>query len=94
VTAPGNRFDFVSRFFAPGLGVNEDPVTGSAHCTLIPYWAQRLGNNELIARQLSSRGGDVFCELRGDRVKIAGDAVLYLKGEIYVDAEQAGIAAA
>ena len=86
VTAPGESCDFVSRFFAPALGVNEDPVTGSAHCTLIPYWAERLGKNELFARQVSARGGELFCELRGDRVKIAGDAVLYLKGEIYVGA--------
>lgn len=86
VTAPGDRSDFVSRFFAPEVGVPEDPVTGSAHCTLIPYWARRLGKNELFARQVSQRGGELFCELRGDRVKIAGDAVLYLKGEIYVGA--------
>jgi PhzF family phenazine biosynthesis protein len=83
-TAPGDTSDFVSRFFAPAVGVDEDPVTGSAHCTLIPYWAERLGRNELHARQVSSRGGELFCELKGDRVKIAGNAVLYLKGEIYV----------
>ena len=88
VTAPGDKSDFVSRFFAPEVGVPEDPVTGSAHCTLIPYWAERLGKNELHARQVSQRGGELFCELRGDRVKMAGDAVLYLKGEIYIKAEQ------
>lgn len=92
VTAPGDKSDFVSRFFAPEVGVPEDPVTGSAHCTLIPYWAARLGTNELFARQVSARGGELFCELRGDRVKIGGNAVLYLKGEIYVEAEQAAVA--
>ncbi len=86
VTAPGETSDFVSRFFAPEAGINEDPVTGSAHCNLIPYWAEKLGKNEMFARQLSSRGGEIYCELVGDRVKIAGDAVLYLKGEIYVEA--------
>jgi PhzF family phenazine biosynthesis protein len=93
VTAQGDTSDFVSRFFAPAVGVDEDPVTGSAHCTLIPYWAKRLGKNELYARQVSKRGGELFCELRGDRVKIAGDAVLYLKGEIYVDAAERSAAA-
>lgn len=86
VTAPGDTSDFVSRFFAPEVGVPEDPVTGSAHCTLIPYWAERLGKNDLFARQVSSRGGELHCRLEGDRVKIAGDAVLFLKGEIYVEA--------
>lgn len=85
VTAPGEDSDFVSRFFAPEVGVFEDPVTGSAHCTLIPYWAKRLGKNDLFARQVSARGGELFCELRGDRVKIGGEATLYLKGEVYVD---------
>jgi PhzF family phenazine biosynthesis protein len=84
VTAKGDDSDFVSRFFAPEVGVPEDPVTGSAHCTLIPYWAEKLGKNELFAKQVSWRGGELFCELVGDRVKIGGDAVLYLKGEIYV----------
>ncbi len=88
VTAPGDRSDFVSRFFAPEVGVPEDPVTGSAHCTLIPYWAEKLGKNDLFARQVSQRGGELYCEMRGDRVKIAGDAVLYMKGEIYTEAEQ------
>jgi PhzF family phenazine biosynthesis protein len=88
VTAPGDSSDFVSRFFAPEVGVPEDPVTGSAHCTLIPYWAGRLGKNELFARQVSQRGGEIDCELIGDRVKMAGNAVLYLKGEIYIEAEK------
>jgi predicted PhzF superfamily epimerase YddE/YHI9 len=84
VTAPGTDCDFVSRFFSPGIGVDEDPVTGSAHCTLIPYWAEKLGKTELFARQVSARGGELFCELKGDRVKIGGHAMLYLKGDIYV----------
>jgi len=84
VTAKGDSADFVSRFFAPEVGVPEDPVTGSAHCNLIPFWAERLGKTELFARQVSARGGELFCELRGDRVKIGGNAALYLKGEIYV----------
>lgn len=84
VTAPGSDCDFVSRFFAPAQGVAEDPVTGSAHCTLIPYWSRRLGKQRLHARQVSRRGGELFCEDRGERVTIAGSAVLYLKGEIYV----------
>jgi predicted PhzF superfamily epimerase YddE/YHI9 len=82
VTAPGGDCDFVSRFFAPTAGINEDPVTGSAHCTLIPYWSQRLGKSRLFARQVSKRGGELFCEQAGDRVRIGGNAVLYLKGEI------------
>lgn len=93
VTAPGNSSDFVSRFFAPGVGVDEDPVTGSAHCTLTPYWADRLGKNTLFARQVSQRGGEVYCELAGDRVKLGGDAVLYLKGEIYVESGERSVAA-
>lgn len=85
VTAPGaGAVDFVSRFFAPGKGVPEDPVTGSAHCTLIPYWARRLGKSDLTARQISARGGDLACGLRGDRVLIGGRAALYLEGTIYV----------
>ncbi len=88
VTARGDNADFVSRFFAPEVGVWEDPVTGSAHCTLIPYWAERLGKNELFARQLSARGGELYCTMSGDRVKIAGEAVLYMKGEIYVASEK------
>lgn len=84
VTAPGTDCDFVSRFFAPAKGVPEDPVTGSAHCTLIPYWASRLGKTKLFARQVSKRGGELWCEHRGDRVTIAGKAVEYLKGTIRV----------
>lgn len=87
-TAAGESADFVSRFFAPSFGVDEDPVTGSAHCTLIPYWAGRLGKSKLFARQVSTRGGELHCELVGDRVKIGGEAVLYLKGEIYVASEK------
>lgn len=82
VTAPGKKVDFVSRFFAPGAGIPEDPVTGSAHCTLIPFWADRLNKTNLIARQVSPRGGDLTCEHRGDRVIIAGRATLYMRGEI------------
>jgi predicted PhzF superfamily epimerase YddE/YHI9 len=85
VTAPGeNGIDFVSRFFAPRQGVSEDPVTGSAHCTLVPYWAKRLGKTELEARQVSRRGGALCCKLRGDRVSIGGKAVTYLQGRIEV----------
>lgn len=83
-TAPGDNVDFVSRFFAPKQGVPEDPVTGSAHTTLIPYWAERLGKTELRARQISPRGGDVWCEHKGDRVTIAGNGVLYLEGSIEI----------
>jgi PhzF family phenazine biosynthesis protein len=85
-TAPGNRSDFVSRFFAPPAGIDEDPVTGSAHTTLIPFWAERLNKKKLHAFQLSQRGGELFCELSGDtddRVLIGGKAVTYLKGEIF-----------
>jgi PhzF family phenazine biosynthesis protein len=84
VTAPGKDVDFVSRFFAPQVGVNEDPVTGSAHTLLTPFWAQRLGKSELTARQLSKRGGSLRCRLAGDRVEIAGRAVPYLEGTIIV----------
>ena len=84
VTAPGKNVDFVSRFFAPGAGVPEDPVTGSAHCNLIPYWADKLGKTKLHAYQLSSRKGELWCELNGDRVLMSGNAVTYLKGEIFV----------
>jgi len=84
-TAPGeNGVDFVSRFFAPAQGVPEDPVTGSSHTTLTPYWAKRLGKTTLEARQLSRRGGALSCTLNGDRVGIAGRAVLYLEGSIEV----------
>jgi len=83
-TAPGEQVDFVSRFFAPRVGVPEDPVTGSSHCTLIPYWAGRLGKNRLEARQISPRGGELSCALVGERVKIGGQAVLYLQGLIEI----------
>jgi PhzF family phenazine biosynthesis protein len=83
-SAPGEKADFVSRFFAPKAGVDEDPATGSSHCTLIPYWAKRLGKTTLAARQISPRGGEIRCELRGDRVRIGGAAVEYLRGEIEV----------
>lgn len=84
-TAPGDDCDFVSRFFAPKYGINEDPVTGSAHCQLAPYWSQRLDKARLQARQLSVRGGVVMCELMDARVLLRGAARLYLKGEIYID---------
>ena len=84
VTAKGDNSDFVSRFFAPSAGVNEDPVTGSAHCNLIPYWANQLQKNKLHAFQLSLRGGELFCELKGDRVLMSGHAITYLKGNIYI----------
>jgi PhzF family phenazine biosynthesis protein len=86
VTARGKDCDFVSRFFAPGAGVDEDPVTGSAHCTLIPFWAQRVGKSQLFARQVSSRGGELFCEIAGERVRIGGQAKLYLTGSIEIEA--------
>lgn len=84
VAAPGHDVDYVYRVFAPAAGIPEDPATGSAHCTLLPYWAQRLGKTTFIARQLSARVGEFKCELRGDRVSIAGSAVEYLRGEIQV----------
>jgi PhzF family phenazine biosynthesis protein len=84
VTARGKKADFVSRFFAPGAGIPEDPVTGSAHCNLIPYWADKLGKTKLHAYQLSARKGELWCELKGERVLMSGNAVTYLKGEIFV----------
>lgn len=84
VTAPGENSDFVSRFFAPSVGISEDPVTGSSHCNLIPYWAERLGKFKLHAYQLSARRGELWCEQRGDRVQISGKAITYLKGEIFI----------
>jgi len=81
-TARGEDCDFVSRFFAPAKGVPEDPVTGSAHCTLTPYWAAKLGKTTLKARQISKRGGELFCRLAGDRVEMAGSATLFLRGRI------------
>jgi len=83
-TAPGNHCDFVSRFFAPRAGVPEDPVTGSSHCTLIPYWAERLSRIKLRALQVSPRGGELFCENRGERVRIGGRAITYSTGFLHV----------
>jgi predicted PhzF superfamily epimerase YddE/YHI9 len=84
VTAPGKDVDFVSRFFAPAKGVPEDSVTGSAHCTLIPYWSKRLGRKKLHAYQASKRGGELWCEDRGDRVTMSGKAARFLEGTIYL----------
>lgn len=84
VTAPDAEVDFVSRFFAPGAGIPEDPVTGSSHCTLIPYWAKRLGKDTLHAQQISERGGELFCKNRGGRVLISGRAVEYLSGTLHI----------
>ena len=84
ITAPGKQVDFVSRFFAPGMQIDEDPVTGSAHSQLIPFWSYKLGKNKMMARQLSKRGGEITCEQRGDRVIMGGRCVFYMKGEIEV----------
>jgi PhzF family phenazine biosynthesis protein len=84
VTAPGKKSDFVSRYFAPTYGVPEDPVTGSAHCALTPYWAERLGKTHLHARQLSERGGELWCEMEGKRVIIKGNTVLTLQGSLQI----------
>ena len=84
VTARGDRHDFVSRFFAPAIGINEDPVTGSTHCLLIPYWARQLDKDSLTAYQCSARGGELFCRLEGERVKIGGDATLVASGTLHL----------
>ena len=84
ISAPGNEVDFVSRFFAPQSGINEDPVTGSAHTTLTPYWSHKTGKNKLTALQLSKRRGELVCELKGQRVLISGKAVTYMIGEIEI----------
>src|SRR6202034_4678729 len=84
ITAPGEQSDFVSRYFAPSYGVPEDPVTGSAHCTLTPYWANRMSKPHLRARQLSDRGGELWCEIAGSRVVLKGKAVLVLKGTLSI----------
>lgn len=84
VTAPGDEVDFVSRFFAPQSGIDEDPVTGSAHTKTTPYWSNKLGKDKLEARQISERGGALTCIMKGDRVEILGEAVTYLKGEIFI----------
>ena len=86
VTAPGDDCDFVSRYFAPAAGIPEDPVTGSTHCTLIPYWSQQLGKRELFARQISARGGELFCTDHGERVAIGGEAITYVEGRIHLRA--------
>jgi PhzF family phenazine biosynthesis protein len=85
VTAPGIEVDFVSRCFFPNLGINEDPVTGSAHCTLTPYWAERLGKTDLDAHQISSRGGKLRCKLQGQRVLMSGQAAKYMEGMIEIE---------
>ena len=84
VTAPGNNCDYVNRFFAPRYGIDEDPVTGSAHCDLVPYWHQRTGKSRFLAHQVSARGGVVNGELRGERVLLSGQAALYLEGRIHL----------
>ena len=83
-TAPGKECDFVSRFFAPSQGIPEDPVTGSSHCTLVPYWSKRLHKKKLHARQVSARGGELWCEDRGQRVVLSGKAVRFLEGSIHL----------
>ncbi|MGE0021401.1 MAG: PhzF family phenazine biosynthesis protein [Draconibacterium sp.] len=83
-TSKSNKYDFVSRFFAPAVGINEDPVTGSAHTMLIPFWAKKLGKNELLAKQVSARGGILNCKMAGERVEIGGKAVTFLTGEINI----------
>lgn len=83
-TAPGLDYDFVSRTFVPEHGIPEDPVTGSAHCTLIPFWRERLGKDEMVAYQASRRGGVIKCQYLGDRIKIAGKGVTYMKGTIFL----------
>ncbi|WP_144779505.1 PhzF family phenazine biosynthesis protein [Marinobacter maritimus] len=85
ITAPGDQVDFVSRYFAPGSGIDEDPVTGSIHSVLVPYWAEKLGKTKLEARQLSARGGVLRCELKGDRVAIAGQAAFYMEGTVHLE---------
>lgn len=85
LTAPGNEVDFVSRFFAPSAGIDEDPVTGSAHSQLIPFWRNKLNKHQMIALQLSKRGGKLYCEQKGDRVLIAGKCVFYMKGEFQTE---------
>ncbi|MEC1900012.1 PhzF family phenazine biosynthesis protein [Bacillus atrophaeus] len=84
ITARSEKYDFVSRAFFPKLNVNEDPVCGSAHCNFIPYWAKNLSKNEMVARQLSKRGGKLYCKFEGDRVKISGSAVLYSIADLQI----------
>ncbi|WAJ36433.1 PhzF family phenazine biosynthesis protein [Pseudomonas sp. GOM7] len=84
ISAPGERHDFVSRYFAPAIGIDEDPVTGSTHCMLVPYWAERLGRDRFSAFQCSARGGELHCQLQGERVKIAGQARHVASGRLFV----------
>jgi predicted PhzF superfamily epimerase YddE/YHI9 len=84
ITAPGKDCDFVSRYFVPSYGIPEDPVTGSTHCSLAPYWAGQLGKNSLHARQVSERGGEIWCELNGNRLTLKGKAVLTMRGEMLI----------
>lgn len=84
VTAKGHEADVVSRCFYPGAGIPEDPVTGSAHCNIVPYWSDKLGKTKLFCQQLSPRHGDLHCELKGNRVLMSGKCVLYMQGEIYL----------
>ena len=84
ITAPGKDVDFVSRFFAPYIGIDEDPVTGSAHSQLIPFWSNKLGKMKMLAKQLSQRGGSLVCELRNNRVIMGGSCKFYMKGEIAI----------
>lgn len=84
VTAPGNEVDFVSRCFFPQCGIDEDPVTGSAHTSLVPLWSEKLRKHEMMARQLSRRGGTIYCSYHGERCRIGGKAVIYMSGEIYI----------
>ena len=84
INARGKEVDFVSRFFAPNSGIDEDPVTGSAHSQLIPFWNDKLGKKKMKAKQLSNRGGDIYCEQKGDRVIMGGQCVFYMKGEIMI----------
>ena len=85
VTAPGDDCDFVSRYFTPQATALEDPVTGSAHCSSAPFWAERLGKNQLHAKQLSARGGDIYCQVMPDHVRVSGAAVTYLRGKVGLD---------
>jgi predicted PhzF superfamily epimerase YddE/YHI9 len=85
VTAKGHSADIVSRFFYPAAGIDEDPVTGSAHCSLIPYWSEKLGTTKIFAKQLSKRGGELWCEYKDDRVLMSGHCVLFLTGEISIE---------
>ena len=87
ITAKGESADVVSRCFYPGMGIQEDPVTGSAHCNIIPYWAEKLGRNKFFAKQLSKRGGELWCELKGDRVLMSGKALEFMRGEITLKAQ-------